>query len=550
MIPISILLVEDEVESADLIKETLDLELEDVGISATWQLLRDALNARKAVRDGGPIDVAIVDLYLGKPREKDGITVVKDVRAKNEQAYILVVTGHPDWSPSFRDDLTGFAINAIDKDELRDSGRWSWSNLAQDIRDHLIHIGRLDAGGVTYDGSDPGIVSVLQRIGRTLSRPGGDREGARALRVLAVRCLGGLVGGTADMNISYLSAGRSGASVCRLDVHGDEVPSQAFVLKFGLDRRALERELIANREAGKVLDQQSLMAMVGAVGSHECGYHAIAARIANRAISLRQWLVYEATIEQARALAEVVLLEQLEPFYREDGRMEVGTEALIKMPPVRRLRARASLLRYADAIGDSRAGAQAGSEELIQRLMRFIELGELDGDFLAHLRRRAVYVQVFGDLHSENVLVQPSIHPRPVLIDASLYDRGHWSLDNSRILVDLLLRVRNPGVESMLWTDMPNSPDGVLRLCPYCETDTGWKLTATDAFMRRAVELLASTTHMAELGVHRDDWHWEWHISLAKELLRQSDYESLTPPRACLALIAAGEHLRIAAEVA
>jgi hypothetical protein len=106
----------------------------------------------------------------------------------------------------------------------------------------------------------------------------------------------------------------------------------------------------------------------------------------------------------------------------------------------------------------------------------------------------------------------------------------------------------------MIWTDFRGECDIAAALCPVCggcsvEKFEGWGREAVDAFIERAVELLPRSTHMEDLRVHPDDWHWEWHVGLAKEFLRQSAYEDLTPPRACLALIAAGEHVRIASEL-
>ena len=123
--------------------------------------------------------------------------------------------------------------------------KWRWRDLAQDIKRHLIDIGRIESGRVTYNQEDVGVVSVLENVGRRVARLGGHEQGARALRHLAFRCLDGLVSEAADVDISFLAAGRSGASVCRLDISGGGEPSQAFVLKFGFDRGALEQELAA-----------------------------------------------------------------------------------------------------------------------------------------------------------------------------------------------------------------------------------------------------------------------------------------------------------------
>jgi hypothetical protein len=44
------------------------------------------------------------------------------------------------------------------------------------------------------------------------------------------------------------------------------------------------------------------------------------------------------------------------------------------------------------------------------------------------------------------------------------------------------------------------------------------------------------------------DWHWQWHVALAREFLRQGSRPGLLPTRAVLALTAAARHLQQAAE--
>ena len=233
------------------------------------------------------------------------------------------------------------------------------------------------------------------------------------------------------------------------------------------------------------------MAMVGDLQSHERGFHAITARIANRAIPLRIWLAGDATIDRARDMAEVVLLEQLEPFYREDGRSKQRQANGFVCPrggscelwlPSRAIRTRLMI----------RAARMPNCRDLMERLNHFVT-GDYATGNLGNLGRKVLHVRIFGDLHSGNILVQPSVSPRPVLIDASLYSSGHWSSDNARLLVDLLLRVRKSGVESMLWPDTAIVEAQLPQLCPYCEASVAlneWEEGPTDAFMARAVQLL------------------------------------------------------------
>lgn len=556
MTAIRVLLVDDIDKNSDVVKETLDMDLQDVGIYAEWKVAKDANEGRRVTREaatiGEPIDVAIVDLYLRDNADQDGAAVIRDVRNCNDKAYVLLVTARPDLDPGFRDRFNLLANHALTYAEIGESASWRWCDLAADIKRHLIGVGRIDVGGVNYDRADVGVVSILEDVGRRMAPSGGHEQGARALRLLGFRCLEGLVSEAADVDISFLAAGRSGASVCRLDVSGGGEPSQAFVLKFGFDRGALESELAANKAASRVLDQTSLMGIVGELQSHERGFHAITARIANRAIPLRRWLVEDASVDRARIMAEVVLLEQLEPFYKEDGRSESKAAEWIRLSPGRKLRALAAIDRFKDALVDPRAGKLPADNGAAVNLTRFVK-EEFEENFNKSLGRKVLYVRVFGDLHSENILVQPSVAPRPVLIDASLYGSGHWCSDNARLLVDLLLRARRPGVEAMLWPTKSIIEAEMPLLCPYCkisENRSEWDEKPIDAFMARAVELLPESTHMADLAIQSMEWHWEWHLGLARELVRQATYEDLTPPRACLALAAADEHLQIAREFA
>lgn len=557
MTAVKVLLVENDPEDERLFLDFFPYELEKVGITAEWDSAGDWPTARKKIQaaeqSGTPIDVAIVDLFLiENSLDQTGALVLRQTKDSNERAYVLLVTASQHLAPTFKDDYDAETSRALVKNEISAQSRWSWSELAREIRQHLVDIGRLTMGEVTYEEEDAGIISVLEEVGRGLAEPGGHKEGAHALRVLAFKCLRDQVSDESDVNIGFLTAGRSGASVCRLDVSRTGEPTQSFVLKFGVDRRALEQELERNTEAGKVLEQSSLMAIKGNLGSDGRRYHAITARTANRAVSLRKWLTDQATIEDARTVAQMVLVKQLGPLFRSDGRSESGTNDWIALRPGRKLRALAAIERYGNVLADPRTAGTPHGGETVQLLSAFVNSNG-QGAGPVNSQRSVVFTRVFGDLHSGNVLVQPDTMPLPVLIDASLYGRGHWSSDNARLLVDLLLRVRKPGVESMLWPCMAGDDEELIRLCPFCQSQESLEKPqeqATEAFIAQAVQLLPDSTRRKELSIPRDVWHWEWHVALVRELLRQAAHEDLTPPRACLALAAAGEHLRTARNLA
>ena len=71
--------------------------------------------------------------------------------------------------------------------------------------------------------------------------------GARVIRNLVVRCLSAKSHEEIAVAIKYLPSGRSGSRVCRVEVTQRGDPPQVYILKFGLDKNALERELKANK---------------------------------------------------------------------------------------------------------------------------------------------------------------------------------------------------------------------------------------------------------------------------------------------------------------
>jgi hypothetical protein len=558
--PIRVLIVDDNADNVEYFRDKLEMELAKVELVPI--VIRNTNNCYRAYQEitsesNKPIDVAMVDLCLTENSgEPDGAGVADDVKRYHPDAYVILYTQMFDRHTDFKERFGGSANVSLAKYEIRDRSTWSFERIAQEIDRHLISIGRKEAGKTTYEKNDVGIMSVLEGVGHGAQSVTSDVAGARILRSLAFECLDGRVEQNRELTIEFLAAGRSGANVCKLDFsETNQQPRESYVLKFGFDEAALKKEQERNAEAVRVLGQAPLMSIIGKLGSHELGYRAIvsnfAASSSNDVMPLRKWLTGTATPDQAKVAAQELLSDQLRPLFASVRAEKVAVDKWISFEPGRRLRTLAVLKRYRHALDDSRACGVTDSLDLVRRLSDFVG-GDRSIAGAPSPQREVLRVKAFGDLHSNNVLIQLGVNPRPTLVDASLYGPDHWSADNARLLVDLLLRVRNSGVESMLWPALMKSDEQVVLLCPHCQSRESLEHPEegpVGAFIGQAVRHLALATRRELLGVPSDAWHWEWHVALARELLRQSSYEDLSPPRACMGLLLADQHLRKAKEL-
>ena len=545
-------LVDDNKGNAELIEQTLSLELDTLGYSVDWEKEADAISARQTVRRLEPFDFAIVDLFLNEQEEQDGIDVLRDLKAKDSRTFILLVTSYPQLSPGFRDDAAPYCTYAIMRDELRKSRRWSFEVLAREILEHITAHGLIEFGQVKYDSTDPAILSLLRHVGQSVAgtRQNHDSEeelqraAGRVIRNLAIQCIGGPYDETTEFRVSHLAQGRSGSQICRVDLQRRGEPMRAFVLKFGVDRRMLERECRANLEAQKALSEQVLVAVSGSVKSDVSGYHAIAAQVAPESVTLAEWLQGDANNAAARIIAEVLLSEALRPLFAADAVQPIVTRVWLTPSVTEIARARSTLARYQPAMSSQHAGNMKRVDRELRKLLSFIEVRSDLISGSAAVPKHVYYTRSFGDLHSRNVLVQSRVQPRPVLIDASLFGTRHWASDTARLIVDLFLKIRRPGVDAMTWHDFGESVEAGLRLCPRSYQLADSAASPTEAFISHSIIDMPRFTNALGLGLSADEWHWQWHAALAKEFLRQASHEDVTPARATLAIILAGRHLR------
>jgi len=533
------LLVEDVPENVDTIQESLYLVFRDFhGWETDWTVCASALAARREIARAEPYDFAIIDLQLGEGRP-DGASVVDDLRKDNEHTFVLLLTSKPHKFPDIVTGVRRTGAHVIIRSQLNvDQGEWSF-------RQHLIAHNRLSTGRVQYDKTDLGIVSIINSLG---GQAGGVAHGETIVRSLVQQCLAPVDARTPSFRLSYLTPGKSGAYVCRVDMAETGKAPQRFVMKIGLDGDALAAEVAANERAAEALREQVLVRTRGGVRSHG-QYSAIVAQLADEARPLGRWLADGATAEQAREVATMLFAEELRRLFAPELRGGTPVSTWLATRTMTQLRLGTALDRTAGILAHAKGANRADADDVRRTIEAFVREGTLPVSRPERLGDKVVTVHGFGDLHSSNVLVQGGVRPRPVLIDASLYGEYHWGADTARMLVDLVLRVRGTELASMLWDDFDESAQRAAELCEVCDRGGFRAGEPVDQFIDQVVTTMPENVRFEELNLVQPTWHWQWHVTLAKEFLRQGCHPDLTVPRGALALVSGAHHLRQATDL-
>jgi hypothetical protein len=557
------LLVDNERKNSATIQRSLKHEFEVLGIEVVWHIEDDSIEACQVIRRSEAFDFAVVDLFYppdGPGPElssdvqevPDGFRVLKELYRRDRRTFSVLVTSQSSLLPSFRDEASPYCKHAIDRNELLRSPVWDFTSLAKKIHENAFFSGLVEGKAADLE-ADANVLAMVENVGhsvapdvQSLGNEDSFREaGARVIRNLVVRCLPTEFREDIGVRIGYVPSGRSGSRVCRVEVTQPAEPTQAYILKFGLDKNALERELKANAEVVKYLSEQRVVPLMGKVETEEIsGYHAVIMRVAQDSVTLDEWLLRKAANIVAWRVAQDLLGELLKPFFEKSERPQEETRAWLTPTVSEVVRATETLARFEPVLADSRTGNKRSTAREFRVLRAFLHDPSFLQIYAPSLPEPGYFVRSFGDLHCRNVLVLGNANPRPLLIDASLHGLRHWASDAARLIVDLFLRVRRPAVESMFWDDLEDSILAGERLCPFRYGTPSPDANPVDVFLATAVLGAQDYTNARGLQLLLDDWHWQWHAALAKEFLRQSSHADLTPPRGALALLLAARHLR------
>lgn len=128
---------------------------------------------------------------------------------------------------------------------------------------------------------------------------------------------------------------------------------------------------------------------------------------------------------------------------------------------------------------------------------------------------------------------------------------AHWTADLAFLSVDLLMRSVDAGTESMLFTGFPTWRDLAARFGDgrselTAQTETPTTLAALAALSWLATNLHRVTPAMRPIPAE-SQYRWEWHVALARSLLRSAYHADIPHAKHALALVAAHDQLASAA---
>ncbi len=154
-------------------------------------------------------------------------------------------------------------------------------------------------------------------------------------------------------------------------------------------------------------------------------------------------------------------------------------------------------------------------------------------------------------MHAGNVLVSMGRYPCPQLIDTSHFGMAHWATDPAWLAVDLLMRSVDAGSESMLFTGFGTWRDLAARFAPARLDLAAVTSTPATSAALAALSWIATNLHRITPVMRpevADKHRWEWHMALARSLLRCTYHTDIPHAKRALAFVAAYDQLVAAAE--
>jgi hypothetical protein len=198
-------------------------------------------------------------------------------------------------------------------------------------------------------------------------------------------------------------------------------------------------------------------------------------------------------------------------------------------------------------------GALGGDvDPLVNDLTAFITERRLPGGRLLSPASQETYVcYAHGDLHADNVLIPPGRHPQPQLIDTSHFGLAHWATDPAWLAVDLLMRSVDAGTESMLFTGFSTWRALAARFGTGEPDLIAVTAKAATSAALAALSWIATNLHRVTPVMQpgaAERYRWEWHLALARSLLRCTYHTDIPHAKRALAFVAAHDQLNAAAE--
>ncbi len=523
-----------------------------LGWEVEWETATDADEGHRLMASSAtPFDLVIADLMFSREDVPDlddprGHDLIQDARLRSAHTFILAISTGRDYLPDLMDEARKRGANhVVRRAEFSTASKvHSPLAIANEIREHLLDNGTVSACEVMSDPRDPGIQGLLHQVGEaTVGRLYSKIIGAGGHRAERIE-------------LRFLSPGASGASVCTVTAHVDGVGRLSHILKLSQAQELLAREAERGKRAAEVLPPHLLVQhrpprVVGPVN----GWYALGGPLIERATTFRAWLAGQTPPDPdvVGDVLEGLFVDGLGHVYA-DGRPE-ATEPLVyfSFTPYRQRCILQALDELKEALERPDGGGLAAeAAKLVADLTLFVTERRLPG-----IPQRAIPGTTYvcyghGDLNAGNVLVSSALHPRPQVIDMSNFGLAHWAADPAWLAVDLLMRSVDAGTESMLFTGFTTWRVLTSRFSVGRPDLTAMTRTPATVAALSALSWIATNLHrvsptmrpsLAE-SAHR----WEWHMALARSLLRSTYHSDIPHAKRTLAFAAAYDQLTAAAE--
>ncbi len=558
MVQIRALVVDDDRRLIDGIRTRLgraigrEKEGRDTGWTVEWETATDVDRGLELLESAaGPFDLVVADLLFPRedfPDELEdrGLDIVRAARQHCPRAFILAVTTGDDRLHDLLDDARkSGAHHVVRRNDFSTTSQvHSPAAIAQQIREHLLDNGTVPTSEVATDPGDLGVQGLLQQVGEaTIAR-------------LYARMLAADDRLTDRIELRFLAPGASGALVCGVTALVGGIPV-SHILKLSKTEDVLAREAARGRQARDAFSPSLLVQHqpphpVGPVN----GWYALGSPLVERATTLRQWLRSRDNPPAPDAVAdlmETLFVDRLALIYARGGTRTMKPLDSFAFTPYRQQ----VILRVLEELREALEREDGGglgdeTDRLVAELTAFVKDRELPGAEPRPVPPDTYVCYSHGDLHAANVMIPTGRHPSPQLIDTSHTAIAHWATDPAWLAADLLMRSVDAGTESMLftgfrvWRELARKfGDGQAELAAVTATP------ATSAALA-ALSWIATNLHrvspVMQPCLAESSYRWEWHLSLARNLLRCTWHSDIPHAKRALAFAAAYDQLNAAAE--
>ncbi len=547
MAQIRALVVDDDPRLVESMKNRLGREIDwDV----EWETATDVDEGQRLMASSAaPFDLVVADLMFPREDVPDlddprGFDLIKDASRRSARTFILAVSTGRDYLPDLMENARRFgAHHVVRRNEFSTASTvHSPAAIAAKIQAHLLDNGTVSTCEVAADPLDPGIQGLLHQVG----------EATIARLYSKILEAGGHQ--TSRIELRFLTPGASGASICTVTAQVDGVGRMSHILKLSQAQDLLTREAERGRRAAEVLPPPLLVQhrpphAVGPVN----GWYALGGPLIERATTMRGWLAGERTPEMVSHVLEALFADGLAHVYAEGLPTPMHLLESFGFTPYRQRCILQVLEELREALEREDGGGLAGETgRLVRVLTTFITESRLPGITQHEIPRETYVCYAHGDLHGANVLVSTGHHPWPQLIDPSHFGVAHWATDPALLAVDLLMRSVDAGTESMLFTGFSTwrtlaSRFGAGQPELTAVTTTPGTSSALAALSWIAVNLNRVAPVMLP-GNGENRHRWEWHMALARSLLRCTYHTDIPHAKRALAFVAAYDQLIAAVE--